>query len=72
MRLTSIARAAWALAAAAGLGGCGFIPMSGPASIDVQSQSSATLPFAVVKLDSNAAHILQNYEPNDLPGIFFR
>jgi len=52
------------------LGGCGFIPMSGPASIDVQSQNSATLPFAVVKLDSNAVQALQKYEPNDLPGVF--
>ena len=70
MRLKSALAIAWCLLGAAALGGCGFIPMSGPASIDVQSQNSATLPFAVVKLDSNAVQALQKYEPNDLPGIF--
>jgi polysaccharide export outer membrane protein len=58
------------LLGAAALGGCGFIPMSGPASSDVQSQNSATLPFAVVKLDSNVVQALQKYEPKDLPGVF--
>jgi polysaccharide biosynthesis/export protein len=70
MRLKSALAIAWCLLGAAALGGCGFIPMSGPASIDVQSQNSATLPFAVVKLDSNVVQALQKYEPNDLPGIF--
>ena len=70
MRLNSALAIAWCLLGAVALGGCGFIPMSGPASIDVQSQNSATLPFAVVKLDSNAVQALQKYEPNDLPGVF--
>ena len=70
MRLNSILGVAWCLLAAAALGGCGFIPMSGPASGDIQTQNSATLPFAVVKLDSKAVQALQKYEPNDLPGIF--
>jgi polysaccharide export outer membrane protein len=70
MRLRSVLAIAWCLVGPAALGGCGFIPMSGPASIDVQTQNSATLPFAVVKLDSNALHALEKYEPNTLPGIF--
>lgn len=52
------------------LGGCGFIPMSGPASIDVKSESSATLPFAVVKLDNRVVQALAKYEPDILPGVF--
>jgi polysaccharide export outer membrane protein len=70
MRLRSVLAVAWCIIGAATLGGCGFIPMSGPASSDVQSQNSAALPFAVVKLDSNVVQALQKYEPNDLPGIF--
>lgn len=46
------------------------MPMSGPASVDVQSASSATLPFAVVKLDSAVLQVLEKYEPDGLPGIF--
>jgi polysaccharide export outer membrane protein len=52
------------------LGGCGFIPMAGPASIDVQAENSTTLPFAVVKLDSVAAQALERFEPNVLAGVF--
>ncbi len=52
------------------LGGCGFIPMSGPASIDVKSESGATLPFAVVKLDNRVVQALAKYEPDILPGVF--
>jgi polysaccharide export outer membrane protein len=70
MRLRSVLAVAWCIFGATALGGCGFIPMSGPASIDVQGQNSATLPFAMVKLDSNVVQALQKYEPNDLPGIF--
>jgi polysaccharide export outer membrane protein len=70
MRLRSVLAVAWCIFGATALGGCGFIPMSGPTSIDVQGQNSATLPFAMVKLDSNVVQALQKYEPNDLPGIF--
>jgi len=52
------------------LGGCGFIPMAGPASIEVQGQNGTTLPFAVVKLDSAAAQALERFEPNVLAGVF--
>jgi polysaccharide export outer membrane protein len=70
MRLKSALAIAWCVLGAVALSGCGFIPMSGPASGDIQGQNSATLPFAVVKLDSNAVQALQKYEPNDLPGVF--
>jgi polysaccharide export outer membrane protein len=52
------------------LGGCGFIAMSGPASVDVRTENSATLPFAVVKLDTNVLRALEKYEPSVLPGVF--
>lgn len=61
---------AWCLASPAVLGGCGFIPMSGPASVDVASENSATLPFAVVKLNSKVLEVLEKYEPKGLPGVF--
>jgi len=70
MRLKSVLAIAWCLIGPAVLGGCGFIPMSGPASSDVQTENSATLPFAVVKLDGNVLQVLEKYEPNGLPGTF--
>lgn len=70
MRLKSATAIAWCVASSALLGGCGFIPMSGPASIDVQSANSTVLPFAVVKLDSTVLQTLEKFEPNYLPGIF--
>ena len=70
MRLKSVLAIAWCLIGPAVLGGCGFIPMSGPASSDVQTENSATLPFAVVKLDGTVLQVLEKYEPNGLPGTF--
>lgn len=70
MRLGPVLTLVGGLVLAALLGGCGFIPMAGPASIDVQSENSATLPFALVKLDSAAIETLEKFEPNYLPGVF--
>ncbi|MGP9814515.1 polysaccharide biosynthesis/export family protein [Rhodopseudomonas sp. NSM] len=70
MRIRSIAAIGLNLMGAAALGGCGFIPMSGPASLEVRSGQSTTLPFAVVKLDARAVEILKSYEPNVLGGVF--
>lgn len=70
MRLRYVLAVACCLTGAMALGGCGFIPMSGPASIDVKSESSATLPFAVVKLDNRVVQALAKYEPDILPGVF--
>jgi polysaccharide biosynthesis/export protein len=58
------------LAGSASVGGCGFIPMSGPSSLDVRSEQSPTLPFAVVKLTPEVIHTLENYEPDVLAGVF--
>jgi polysaccharide export outer membrane protein len=44
--------------------------MAGPASIDVRSENSATLPFAVVKLDSGALQLLDKADSSLLPGGF--
>jgi len=70
MRLKSCLAIAWCMVAPLVLGGCGFIPMAGPASIEVQGQNGTTLPFAVVKLDSAAAQALERFEPNVLAGVF--
>jgi polysaccharide biosynthesis/export protein len=58
------------LVGAAFLGGCGFIPMSGPPSLDVRNEQSSTLPFALVKLNPRIVHTLEHYEPNVLAGVF--
>ena len=69
MRLKHLAALAWCLVCPA-LSGCNFIAMSGPSSVDVQIENSATLPFAVVKLEGSALHVLDQYEPNVLAGAF--
>jgi polysaccharide export outer membrane protein len=58
------------LVGATSLGGCGFIPMSGPSSLDVRTEQSPTQSFALVKLNPQVIHTLENYEPNVLAGVF--
>jgi polysaccharide export outer membrane protein len=58
------------LAALVTVGGCGFIPMSGPASLDINNSNSQVLPYALVKLDAHAVDVLAGYEPNILGGTF--
>jgi polysaccharide biosynthesis/export protein len=70
MRIRSVLAIAWCMLGPAVLGGCGFVSMSGPTSVDVRTENSPTLPFAVVKLDSSVLQALEKYEPNSLPGIF--
>lgn len=70
MRLRHAIAVAWCLFGPLALGGCGFIPMAGPASIDVRSANSATLPFAVVKLDPSVLQIVAKSEPKGLAGAF--
>jgi polysaccharide biosynthesis/export protein len=70
MRLGHAIIVAWCAISSLALGGCGFIPMAGPASIDIRSENSATLPFAVVKLDAAAVRIVEKSEPNVLAGAF--
>ncbi len=70
MRLKSLVAVGVCLGEAMLLGGCGFIPMSGPASLDVRSQQSPTLPFALVKLNPQVGQVRENYEPNVRAGTF--
>ncbi len=70
MQLKSLLTMGLCLLAPAVLGGCGFIPMSGPSSPDIRAERSSTLPFAVVKLDPQVIRTLENYEPNVLGGAF--
>lgn len=70
MRLRHAIAVFWCMVAPVALGGCGFIPMSGPASIDVKSENSATVPFAVVKLDARVMETLRRAEPDVLAGAF--
>jgi polysaccharide export outer membrane protein len=70
MRLKSLLAVGLCLAEAAVLSGCGFIPMSGPSSLAVRSEQSPTLPFALVKLNPQVVHTLENYQPNVLAGVF--
>ena len=58
------------LAAAIGLGGCGFLPNDGPASIDVLSQKSQATPYALIKLAPETVDVLAAYEPKGLAGAF--
>jgi polysaccharide export outer membrane protein len=63
--------AALALAAPfCGLGGCAFFPVSGPNSLDIQSQSFAALPYALVQLTPGTVDVLARYEPKGLAGAF--
>lgn len=70
MRLRHAIAIFWCMVGPVALGGCGFIPMAGPASIDVQTENSATVPFAVVKLDAHVVETLAKSEPNVLAGAF--
>jgi polysaccharide export outer membrane protein len=69
MRLRTFLAIACCLASSAFLGGCGFIPMSGPASADIRNANSETLPFAVVKLNPEVLRVLERFEPDGWPGV---
>lgn len=68
MRLMSLLAVARCLVCATVVSGCGFIPMSGPASLDIKNENTTTLPFTVVKLTPAVLQVLEKYEPNGLPG----
>lgn len=69
MRFWKIVSIAYGLIASVGLGGCGFIPMSGPASLDVRNENTSILPFAMVQLNPDVVQLLEKYEPNGLAGV---
>ncbi len=68
MRFRKFLLIACCLISSAVLGGCGFIPMSGPASLDIRNENTTVLPFAVVKLNPEVLQVLEKYEPNGLSG----
>jgi polysaccharide biosynthesis/export protein len=68
-RLGIVGRVAAALLLIA-CGGCGIIPTSGPMSIDVNSGSSGTVPYALVKLTPQTISVLAHAEPQGLAGAF--
>ncbi|WP_170149610.1 polysaccharide biosynthesis/export family protein [Rhodoplanes roseus] len=70
MRLQYLALSATCILLAMGVAGCGFIPMSGPSSLEIRTEHSPTLPYALVKLDARAVEVLESYEPNVLGGVF--
>jgi polysaccharide export outer membrane protein len=70
MRIHLVVAIGLGVLGASSLGGCGFIPMSGPSSLEIRSEQASTLPFAVVKLDARAVEVLQAHEPNVLGGVF--
>ncbi|MFD2184215.1 polysaccharide biosynthesis/export family protein [Rhodoplanes azumiensis] len=70
MRSSALVAFAASLLAAVGLGGCGFIPMSGPSSLEIRTEHSPTLPYAVVRLDARAVQVLEAFEPDVLGGVF--
>ena len=53
-----------------GAGGCSFFPDPGPTSRDIQSETSQTVPYALIKLSPETIDILAAHEPNGLAGAF--
>ncbi|WP_395666385.1 hypothetical protein [Methylocella sp.] len=53
-----------------GVGGCSFFPNDGPVSVEVLSEKSDVLPYALVKLSPEAVDILAAFEPKGLAGTF--
>src|ERR1700686_2512966 len=58
------------LATGSFLGACSLVPTSGPASYDVESGVSPTVPYALVKLTPETLSIITGYEPRGLAGAF--
>jgi polysaccharide export outer membrane protein len=52
------------------LGGCALVPTSGPASYDINSGQSPTIPYALVKLTPETVSVIAHYEPRGLAGVF--
>jgi polysaccharide export outer membrane protein len=47
------------------LGGCGFLPTSGPSSLDIEVQHSS-VPYGLVKVTPETISILSEFEPKQL------
>jgi polysaccharide biosynthesis/export protein len=53
-----------------GTGGCSFFPVNGPTSRDIDSGTSETVPYALIKLTPETIDILAAHEPKGLAGAF--
>jgi polysaccharide export outer membrane protein len=53
-----------------GVGGCSFFPVAGPTSRDIDSGTSQTVPYALIKLSPETIDILAAHEPKGLAGAF--
>jgi polysaccharide biosynthesis/export protein len=53
-----------------GGGGCSFFPVAGPTSTDIDSGTSQTVPYALIKLTPETIDILAAHEPKGLAGAF--
>jgi len=53
-----------------GAGGCSFFPVAGPTSRDIESETSQTVPYALIKLTPETIDILATHEPKGLAGAF--
>jgi polysaccharide export outer membrane protein len=53
-----------------GAGGCTFFPVNGPTSLDIYSETSQTVPYALIKLTPETIDILAAHEPKGLAGAF--
>jgi len=51
-------------------GGCSFFPFAGPTARDINSETSETVPYALIKLSPETIDILAAYEPKGLAGAF--
>lgn len=60
------------LVLAAVLSGCGYLPTSGPSSIDIRAGQGdlASLPYALIKLTPEVVHILAETEPGGIAKAF--
>jgi polysaccharide export outer membrane protein len=53
-----------------GAGGCSFFPVAGPTARDIDSETSETVPYALIKLTPETIDILAAHEPKGLAGAF--
>ncbi|MGA7385629.1 MAG: polysaccharide biosynthesis/export family protein [Methylocella sp.] len=60
----------WFALALLGAGGCSFFPVAGPTARDIDSGTSETVPYALIKLTPETIDVLAAHEPKGLAGAF--
>ena len=63
MILDRIARTVVLSLVVVALGGCAFVPASGPAANSVTKEGSPTVPYVLVRLTPESTSIVARYEP---------